>query len=267
MIEYYVEAISTYAADIDQIILAITLIVGAFFFISELLIFYFIWKFKDKGDGKKAQYITGDEKKQKRPVKIAHNLVLLCDLVLVFFAIKVWMEVKQDLPPADQQVRIIGQQWAWTFQHPGPDGVLDTYPPPPGSDDIMLIDELHIEVNKTYHYKLVSKDVIHDFSVPVFRLKQDAVPGREITGWFKAKKIPKGGMADIQCAEMCGIGHGLMAGIIYIESAEDHASWLASHTVPSTSTEKQAANDAAVNDNRKPIETVAGAELAARTAP
>ena len=94
-------------------------------------------------------------------------------------------------------MRAIGQQWAWTFVHPGPDGELDT------DDDISKINELHVEVDRLYHYKLESRDVLHDFSVPVFRLKQDAIPGRVITGWFTPTKT---GEWDIQCAEMCGTG-------------------------------------------------------------
>ena len=105
------------------------------------------------------------------------------------------------------------------LRNPGPDNILDT------EDDIVTIDELHIEVGKVHHYKLSSKDVLHDFSVPVFRLKQDAVPGRVITGWFKPIKT---GEFDIQCAEMCGIGHGIMAAKLYIHSKEDYAKWLAS---------------------------------------
>jgi cytochrome c oxidase subunit 2 len=88
------------------------------------------------------------------------------------------------------------------------------------------MNELHVKVGTIYHYLLESKDVIHDFSVPVFRLKQDAVPGRVITGWFEPTKT---GEWDIQCAEICGIGHALMGGRIFIETPEQHAAWLAEH--------------------------------------
>jgi cytochrome c oxidase subunit 2 len=57
----------------------------------------------------------------------------------------------------------------------------------------------------------------------VFRLKQDAIPGREIVGWFTPTKT---GTYDIQCAEMCGIGHGLMPARVVIDSAEQHAAWV-----------------------------------------
>ena len=129
--------------------------------------------------------------------------------------------VKQELPPAQQAVRVIAQQWAWSFVHPGPDAKLDT------PDDIKTVDELHIQANTLYHYHLEARDVLHSFSIPVFRLKQDAVPGRIITGWFKAIKT---GSYDIQCAEICGIGHGVMAGRIVIETPEQHAAWMAGYS-------------------------------------
>jgi len=85
-------------------------------------------------------------------------------------------------------------------------------------------------VNEPYVFELSSRDVLHSFSVPVFRLKQDAVPGRVITGWFEPTKT---GTYDIQCAEICGIGHALMPARIVIESAADHAAWMAG-TAPTT---------------------------------
>ena len=67
------------------------------------------------------------------------------------------------------------------------------------------------------------QDYLHNFSVPVFRLKQDAIPGRVITGWFEPTKT---GEYSIQCAEICGVGHGLMGARIFIEDAEQHAAWM-----------------------------------------
>ena len=129
--------------------------------------------------------------------------------------------IKQDLPDADLTVRIISQQWAWTFVHPGPDHAIGT------ADDITMVNELHVQKDKLYHYKLESLDVIHDFSVPVFRLKQDAIPGRVITGWFEPTMT---GEWDIQCAEICGIGHSMMGARIFVESADQHAAWMAKNT-------------------------------------
>lgn len=217
MIESAIAQASTYAGDIDGLILLIGVLVGFWFFLTLGVFFYLIVRFRRR-DGVGAEYITGEEKQQKRWITIPHLLVLVCDVFIIVGAVRVWVDVKQTLPEEPYAtVRVIGQQWAWSFVHPGPDGQLDT------ADDIATTDELHIEVDQPYIYELTSRDVLHNFSVPAFRLKQDAIPGRIISGWFQATKT---GTHDVQCAEICGIGHGLMPGRIVIESAEEHMAWM-----------------------------------------
>jgi cytochrome c oxidase subunit 2 len=220
MIERYVPAASTYASDIDGIITLIAVLVGFWFVLTLGVFFWLIVRFRKK-DGIKAEYITGELKSHKRWISIPHMLVLVCDIFILVGAIRVWYTVKQDLPPAQQTVRLIAQQWAWSFVHPGPDGKLDT------ADDIATVDELHVQVDTLYHFKLEARDVLHSFSVPVFRLKQDAIPGRIITGWFEPTLT---GTYDIQCAEICGIGHGLMPGRVVIETPEQHTAWMAQNS-------------------------------------
>jgi cytochrome c oxidase subunit 2 len=210
---------STYADQIDNVILLIGALTGFWFFAAQGMFFWLLWRFRKK-DGVKTQYVTGDEKHLKKWVSYPHFAIIICDLFIVYFAVMAWVNVKQTLPEADSTVRVIGQQWAWTFVHPGPDNELDT------EDDIRTVDALHIEVGKTYHYQLSSLDVLHDFSVPIFRLKQDAIPGRVITGWFEPTVT---GSYDIQCAEMCGIGHGIMGARIHIETPEEHAAWVSAN--------------------------------------
>ena len=216
----WVPALSTYAKDIDDLVLWIAILVGFWFFLCEFVFFYFILRYR-KRTGVNAEYITGDVASEKRWVSYPHYAVLVFDVLIIVWAVQVWVNVKQTLPPADARVRVIGQQWAWSFQHPGMDGKLDT------ADDIRTVDDLHVEVNKKYHYELEARDVLHSFSVPVFRLKQDAIPGRKIVGWFEAIGT---GAYDIQCAEICGIGHGIMFGRIHIETATEHQAWMAQHT-------------------------------------
>ncbi len=216
ILEWLLPSASTYAADIDRLFDVITLLVGIPFLIACYLFFSFILRFRAKS-GRKAMYITGTEHQYIKWIHRAHIPILTFDVIIVVMAVNVWYDVKQNLPEADATVRVIAQQWAWTFVHPGPDNVLDT------ADDITTINELHIAANTLYHYKLEAKDVLHNFSVPVFRLKQDAIPGRVISGWFEATRT---GEFDIQCAEICGIGHGLMPARIFIESSELHAAWV-----------------------------------------
>lgn len=215
MIESMLTQGSSFAADIDQVILIIGVITGVWFVLTEGMFFWLLWRFRYR-EGVPARYITGKEKELKRWINIPHALIILCDMVIIVAAVKVWYNVKQDMPPADHEIRIVAQQWAWSFQHPGPDGKLDT------EDDIKTVDELHVEADKVYHFNLEARDVMHDFSVPVWRLKQDAVPGRVIRGWFKPTLA---GEFDIQCAEMCGIGHGIMGARVHVHGADAFKAW------------------------------------------
>jgi cytochrome c oxidase subunit 2 len=218
MLEYLVEPASSYAHMIDQLVLFNVVVVGFWFLLTEAVLFYFLYKYRWV-DGQPAQYVTGKEKHLKQWITWPHYLIIFCDIFIVIGAVYVWYHIKQDKPAPDYTVRIVAQQWAWSFVHPGVDGQIDT------EDDIHIGDELHIVADQVYHFKLESQDVQHSFSVPAFRLKQDAWPGREITGWFKATKP---GEYDIQCAEMCGIGHGLMPAKLYVETPDQHADWVKS---------------------------------------
>ncbi|MCE7892099.1 MAG: cytochrome c oxidase subunit II [Deltaproteobacteria bacterium] len=225
MIERLLPAASTSATEIDFLFSLIFWLVGFWFVLSEAIFFGLILRFR-KREGRKAQYVTGELQSEKRWITVPHLLVLVCDVFIVFFAVRAWHQVKQDLPtaPTQQVVRVEGAQWAWIFTHPGPDGKLDS------ADDIRKVNELHVEVDRLYHFQLTSRDVLHSFSVPVFRLKQDAIPGRVITGWFQPTKT---GEHDVQCAEICGIGHGLMPARIHIETSEQHAAWIAANSTVS----------------------------------
>jgi len=221
MIEYFLPAASTYASDIDWLFDLIFWFVGFWFVLCQGVFFWLIFRFRKK-EGVPAQYISGELKTEKKWITWPHLAVLVCDVFIIYGAVKVWYDVKQNLPPAQFEIRAVAQQWAWTFQHPGPDGKLDT------DDDISKINELHIAKDTLYHVHMESKDVLHNFSVPVFRLKQDVIPGRVITGWFKTNEIT--GEFSIQCAEICGIGHALMGARVHIETPEEHAAWIANNS-------------------------------------
>ena len=213
-------ALSTFASDIDNLVILVTLIVGFWYFATNAMFFWLLWRYREQ-EGVKALYVTGHEPELLRWITYPHYAIIFMDLFVIIGAVKVWYNVKQNLPEPQEVVRVVAQQWAWSFQHPGADGILDT------ADDIKTVDHLHIPVNKVVHAKLESRDVLHSFSVPVFRLKQDVLPGRVITAWFEATQP---GVYDLQCAEMCGIGHGIMGARVHVESDEDHAAWIKANT-------------------------------------
>lgn len=220
MIKNLVPQASSYASDIDNLFMLVVGIVGFWFIGTMGMFLWMIFRFREK-EGVPAQYVTGKEPHLKRWVTIPHALIIVSDVFLIVGAVQVWYHVKQQMPEAEQTIRVTGQQWAWTFVHPGADGEIDT------ADDITRIDELHLRNNTVYHFILESEDVNHSFSIPVFRLKQDALPGRVIMGWFKPTRV---GEYDIQCAEMCGVGHGIMGAKLYVESDENHAAWITQAT-------------------------------------
>jgi cytochrome c oxidase subunit 2 len=154
-------------------------------------------------------------------------IVLLLDLGVDFAGGSAFEAVKGHDPDADVRVRIAGEQFAWNVTYPGPDAVFDT------PDDITSLFEIHVPVDATVGVTLRSKDVIHSFFVPQLRLKQDALPGREIPVWFE---VTEPGQYEILCAELCGFGHYKMRGLLTVHGAEDYEAWLR-ETWPVSSTD------------------------------
>ncbi len=232
MFERFLTGASTYSGSIDHVILLVAVLVGFWLIVAEAVFFALIFRYRQRRS-QSSQYVTGEEKHLKRWITVPHILVILCDILIIVAAVRVWINVKQTYPPAEEKIRVFSQQWAWSFQQPGADGVLDT------GDDILSVDELHVKVNTTYYFELRSRDVVHSFCVPAFRLKQDAVPGRNITGWFKATRP---GTYDIQCTQMCGLGHAFMAGRVIVETPEQHAEWIRRASNPSVAAQSPAGN-------------------------
>ena len=185
-------------------------------------------------------------------------LVAVVEVVLLFgFAFPIWASRINDVPagPDVVQIRVVGQQFAWNFHYPGPDGVfgkssvnlVDEAENPIGldrkdsfaKDDVFTVNQLHIPVNTPINISLSSKDVIHNFKLPELRVSQDAIPGMEIPVWFEAtmtseeflkttvgsKREGKG--FQIACAQLCGLGHYRMMGYMTVHDNEGYADWKA----------------------------------------
>jgi cytochrome c oxidase subunit 2 len=180
---------------------------------------------------------------QAKPSKYVEVAVLLVEIVLLIgFSMPVWANIKNDLPQASDnpvRIRVIAEQFAWNFHYSGADGkfgrtapkFIDTALNPAGLDrendpnakDDVVTGEFHFPVNVPVICDLASKDVIHSFSLPVMRIKQDVIPGMRIPVWFKAVKE---GTYEVACAQLCGNNHYKMKAIMVIESAEKFAAWL-----------------------------------------
>jgi cytochrome c oxidase subunit II len=180
--------------------------------------------------------------------------VFVVEVVLLFgFAIPMWA-ARVDHRPADNEsliVNLTGEQFAWNVHYAGPDKVfgrtdlklLDAQANPLGldrsdpaaKDDVTTLNQLYLPVNKPVIVRLRSKDVIHSFGVPEFRVKQDAIPGLTIPVWFiptvtTAEMRSRTGKPEFQyeiaCAQLCGLGHYRMRGFVTVQSAEEFQTWM-----------------------------------------
>jgi len=150
----------------------------------------------------------------------------------------VWNDFIQ-VPREASTVEALGQQWSWSFRFPGADGVLGTADTaritpdnpfginpddPRGQDDVLVSGgELHLPAGKPVKVLLRSTDVLHNFYVPQFRAKMDLVPGMVSYFWFTPEKA---GTYEILCAELCGVGHSMMRGLVVVEAEDTFRPWL-----------------------------------------
>jgi cytochrome c oxidase subunit 2 len=223
MFRWLPENVSSYGADIDGIMKMIWAIVFAWFVLTEAVLFYFLFRYRRRPGGK-AAFESGDTWKALAWILVPALLVLGFDLSIEVFQNPVWDRVKIHLPDhPDQTIRVQGQQFVWNFTLPGRDGALDT------ADDIKTFNQLVVPVHAKIEFLLGSEDVLHSFWLPNLRLKQDAVPGRVIKGWFEATKE---GTYPIACAELCGSGHGVMKGELRVLNKKDFEKWLEENSPP-----------------------------------
>lgn len=167
-------------------------------------------------------------------------VVLIEAVMLVGFAIPLWAKRVNQFPESKDAIVVhaIGQQFNWNFHMPGPDGQygrrdanlvsnsnsvgLDPNDPA-GKDDIVVLGELHVPVNRPVIIELSSKDVIHNFALPAMRMAQDAIPGQLIPMWFTPIKT---GTYEVICGQLCGLGHYGMKGTVVVDNPEEYQAWL-----------------------------------------
>lgn len=222
MMRWLPENVSTFGADVDGVIELIFWIVGAWLVLAMGVLLFFALRYRQSA-GARAAYAPARTLRSMSVVLVPVALVLLFDLGIDTASTRAWDRIKVELPESHMTVRVIGKQFAWTFVHPGLDGVLDT------ADDISELNTLHVPVDRVVEFELQSEDVIHSFFLPNLRLKQDAVPGRTFKGWFE---VTQTGRYQIVCAELCGLGHTNMRGWLQVYDEQGYNDWLAT-TEPS----------------------------------
>jgi cytochrome c oxidase subunit 2 len=206
------EGLSTFANDIDTVYYVIYYITGAVFILVTALLVWFLIKYRSQ-PGRRAVYSHGST-----TLELVWTIIPAMVFITIFLISQsTWARIKVFAPASDMEVRVTAKQFGWEFLYPGPDRKFDT------TDDKMFEGELHVPVDTVVRVYLRGNDVIHSFFIPVMRLKQDAVPGREIIAWFEPVKA---GRYEIPCAELCGVGHSGMKGWLTVHAAGEYEQWV-----------------------------------------
>jgi cytochrome c oxidase subunit II len=218
---------------IDQLTYFIYYLTGAVFVLTQIVYIFFLVKYRAK-KGVRATYSHGNNQ-----LEIVWTAIPTAIFIGLWgYSNHMWWDVLHKAPPGDtMQVGVTAYQFGFSFQYPGASGNL-------GQSDVKLLSAnnlfgndpndpvtkedfqssvLELPVNKAVRIRLNSRDVIHGFYIPQFRIYQDAVPGRTIDWvWFIPTKI---GSFDLACSQLCGSGHYNMKAPIEVVSQDDFDKW------------------------------------------
>jgi cytochrome c oxidase subunit II len=232
------ELASRHGAGIDAMLEYLLVTVGALFLIGYLALAYFIWR------GVRRAAIGPRSATRRTEVLLSSTLGLAMAVIaeggVLAIGMPAWQEYFGATAPADAlTIDVTAQQFMWNVRYPGPDGrfgrtdprlVDDTTNPlglaqddPASHDDVVTLNDIAVVVNRPVRIQLRSKDVIHSFFLPNFRVKQDAVPGMTPEVVFVPTRT---GEFEIACAELCGLAHYRMRGFFHVLTADQFEDWL-----------------------------------------
>lgn len=210
------ESVSVLGRSIDFLFYVVLAITGVALVLVLQSLLYFVVRYRHR-EGVKAHYIHGNHK-----LEIIWTLVPAVILFwLALFQGAVWTQATQRFPAEEEAVVIEVEafQFGWQGRYAGADGefgTADDVLPPPG--------RLVVPEGRPVLIRLESRDVIHSFYLPHLRVKQDVVPGQTTRVWFQATQT---GEYELACAELCGLGHFAMRGVVRIQTGEQFQAWLA----------------------------------------
>jgi cytochrome c oxidase subunit 2 len=240
------EAASEQGVEIDRMLYITFGITGAVFFITQILLFWFAFKYQHS-EKRKPYYLPHDNR-----LELIWTVIPAIALtVLVGFGLLYWFRITGEAPRNAMEVEVTGKQFGWIFRYPGKDNIFGKkyyqnisdkdnnslgliWDDPATHDDIVVNTEMYLIVGRPVRLIINSRDVIHDVGLAQFRMKMDAVPGTPTTMWFTPRFTTeemrkKTGKADfnyeISCDQMCGAGHYTMRGTIQVVTPEEFILW------------------------------------------
>jgi cytochrome c oxidase subunit 2 len=206
------EGASSLAANVDALFFAWLGLAGTVAAAIALLIVFFAVKYRAGSKANRRMAPAAVQERRSRHIEFAWIFIPL-GLFMAMFAWAASLFYQHSVPPADaMEVYVVGKQWMWKLEHIG------------GQREI---DELHVPVGRPIKLVMTSQDVIHSFFMPVFRLKQDVLPGRYTMLWFKADRT---GDYHVFCSQYCGTDHSRMIGHVIVMPQADFADWLKRQT-------------------------------------
>lgn len=221
-------------------------VTGVVFFITQILLFWFAFKYQERDD-RKAYYFPHNTRLELLWTTVPAIFLT----VLVVFGLKYWFKMTGEAPKNSIVIEVTGHQFGWEFRYPGPDKILGKknykltkganslgvdFSDPASLDDMHVPGTVHIPVGRPVKFVINSQDVIHDVGLSHFRLKADAVPGIPTTLWFtplyttEQMKIRSGNpnfVYEISCDQMCGSRHFSMRGVIIVDTDEEYRKYIA----------------------------------------
>ena len=242
------EAASQHGHQIDKMLHITFLITGAIFIITQVLLFWFAYKYQ-YAEKRKGYYFPHDNR-----LEMVWTVIPAIALtILVGFGLFYWFRITGEAPADALQVEVTGKQFGWIFRYPGKDMIFGKkyyqnisdaknnslgliWDDPATHDDIVVNNEMYAIAGKPLKLIINSRDVIHDVGLAAFRMKMDAVPGTPTTMWFtplftteemKKKTNNPNFEYEISCDQMCGRGHFTMRGVIKVVSQDEFILWKA----------------------------------------
>ena len=226
-----------HAVEIDEMIVLIHWLMAVLFVGWGSFYVYTLIRFRASANPK-ADY-TGVTSHTSSYLEI--GVAVVEAVLLIGFAIPAWAHRVNDIPPEGEStvLHMIGKQFEWHSHYPGDDGRfgrrdISLITPtnavgldrsdPNGADDIVSINQMNLPINKPVIVYLSSQDVIHSMGIAEMRVKQDAVPGIQVPVWWVPNEL---GQFEVNCSQLCGLGHYRMRGFVTVMTQEDYDAWLA----------------------------------------
>ncbi|MBZ5707513.1 MAG: cytochrome c oxidase subunit II, partial [Acidobacteriia bacterium] len=200
------ERASTMAGNVDALYIFLLVLSGLMCVLIYTLILVFAARYR-KRPGHVAEQIEGSN-----PLEFTWSIIPMGIFLVIFFWGAVIFFQERTPPRGATEVYVVAKQWMWKLQH---------------EDGQREINELHVPVGRDIKMIMTSQDVIHSFYVPAFRIKQDVLPGRYTTAWFRATQP---GTYHLFCAEYCGTQHSGMIGQVVVMEPAQYEAWLGGTT-------------------------------------